>query len=76
MAKINKLPQKNKKGLPPTETNQSSNLSKPSSTALKDLNFKVSPEFKKEFKRYALEHDFPSMVELLKTCFQEYKDNH
>ena len=78
MAKVNKVPtrKKNRKGLHPTEITPTENLRKPSSGELKDLNFKVPQEFKKEFKSYALEHDFPSMVDLLKTCFEYYKEKH
>ena len=36
------------------------------------LNFKVTAEFKKEFKKFALLND-KKLVELLETCFSEYK---
>jgi hypothetical protein len=38
------------------------------------LNFKVSPEFKKEFKLFALQHDL-SMKQVLEKAFLEYKEN-
>lgn len=80
MAKISKLPtskKRNRKGVPPpAEDRFVENLRKTPSGVLKDLNFKVPADFKKDFKGYAHEHDFPSMVDLLKTCFEYYKENH
>jgi hypothetical protein len=35
------------------------------------LNFKVTAEFKREFKRAALENDL-KLVEFLETCFESY----
>jgi hypothetical protein len=72
MAKITKP---NKKGVPPTSKDSSKNLDKIASNELVDLNFKVSPEFKKEFQIYSLQNDFKTYVSFLKTCFQYYKDN-
>lgn len=76
MAKI--PPPKNKKatkGLPPTSSEASKNLTKPSNAELKPMNFKVENEFHKEFKGYAVDNDM-SMVELLKEAFNYYKSNH
>jgi hypothetical protein len=36
------------------------------------LNFKVTAEFKREFKKAALEHDH-KLVEFLESCFEFYK---
>ncbi|WNL41945.1 hypothetical protein RN347_15160 [Halomonas sp. PAMB 3264] len=36
------------------------------------MNFKVPPEFKKEFKGFANDHDL-SMVDLLKAAYEAYK---
>jgi hypothetical protein len=41
---------------------------------IEPLNFKVSTEFKKEFKKMALSND-KKLVELLEICFYEYKKN-
>jgi hypothetical protein len=78
MAKVSKLPNRkiNRKGTPPPPQESVDNLRKAPTGELKDLNFKVPVDFKKEFKGYAHENDFASMVELLKTCFEFYKDNH
>lgn len=38
------------------------------------LNFKIEPEFRREFKTYAAEHDL-SMVDLLKESFALHKDS-
>lgn len=71
MAKINK------KGLPPkVEKEAPKNLIKPASNELVDLNFKVSPEFKKEFQLYSISNDFKSFVSFFRTCFEHYKENH
>jgi hypothetical protein len=71
MAEIKK-PKSRKKGIPPKIEDASQNLTKAPDQELKPLNFKVSAEFKHDFKLYALEHDM-SMVELLAKCFESYK---
>lgn len=74
---INITKPKNKKslGVPPSrEKPKISNLTKESSDKDVILNFKVSFEFKKEFKRYALEKD-KTMVDILKESFKLYKKN-
>ncbi len=79
MAKVSKIPGRkkvNRKGTPPPPDVVEENLKKPGASELKDLNFKVPAEFKKEFKSYAVDRDFPSMVDLLKTCFEYYKEHH
>jgi hypothetical protein len=44
-------------------------LEKPVSHENQNLNFKVSAEFKKRFKRYALDHDL-TMIQLLAEGFE------
>ena len=44
-------------------------LEKPLSHESQNLNFKVSAEFKKRFKRYALDHDL-TMIQLLAEGFE------
>jgi len=48
------------------------NLKKPQSGDLKPLNFKVDPEFHREFKSYAASHGV-SMVDLLREGFELVK---
>jgi len=50
------------------------NLKKPESGALKPLNFKVDPEFHREFKSYAASHGI-SMVDLLREGFDLIKEH-
>lgn len=59
---------------PPALDKPSNNLDKPSNNSYQDLNFKVEPEFKKEFKGYAVDNDM-TMVNLLKECFDFYRKN-
>ncbi|MBA7495582.1 hypothetical protein ES702_06169 [subsurface metagenome] len=73
MAKIQKPPKKNRKGVPPVATEEKArNLAKPSVSERVQLKFGVTPEFRKEFKTYAVDQDM-SMVELLMKCFELYK---
>lgn len=50
------------------------NLKKPQSGDLKPLNFKVDPEFHREFKSYAASHGV-SMVNLLREGFELVKEH-
>ena len=65
------------KGKAPSRDEASQNLNKASGT-MKDnkdrvaLNFKVPPDFKKEFKLYALEHGI-DMQDLVILAFDHYK---
>lgn len=73
MAKPGKRP--TTKGAPPRSNvpqDTSHNLGKPEAGELAPLNFKVSPEFRKEFKSFATDHDL-SMVGLLKAAYEMYK---
>ncbi len=73
MAKIKK-PTTNRKGAPPPPVEASTNLIRKSDQELRPLNFKVSAEFKREFKSYATQMD-TTMVELLQRCFAAYRDS-
>jgi hypothetical protein len=77
MAEISQKPKRRKgMGEPPKSVDaKPDNLLKPASTETVALNFHVDPEFKKEFKLYAVEHK-PSMLQLLRDCFDFYKKHH
>jgi len=64
----------NKKGEAPPSVAVVHNLKKPQSGDLKPLNFKVDPEFHKEFKSFAASHGI-SMVELLREGFELVKEH-
>ncbi len=72
MAKIGKPSSSNRKGAPPPEFEASTNLNRAPDDDLKPLNFKVSADFKRDFKTYATVNDI-SMVQLLQDCFEYYK---
>ena len=74
MAKINEPKSGGRKGSPPMENKPSQDLTKKDIGQLVGLNFKVSSEFRKDFKGYALDHDL-TMNELLKKCFSVYKES-
>lgn len=74
MATITPPKKKTTKGTPPPAERSSDNLTKAASNELVSINFKVSPEFHREFKTYAVQHDI-SMVELLQRCFDVYKES-
>ncbi len=61
------------KGEPPARTQTRQNLETPNTGELKDLNFKVPAEFKKEFQQLALDED-KNGKELLMEMFRFYKD--
>ena len=71
MAKPTIKPPKGTKGEPVQEP--SATLTR--SDELVALNFKVSPDFRREFRTYASERDI-SMVELLKDAYREYREKH
>ena len=79
MANLGK-PQKaktGKKGLPPTlDEGVTRNLDKRASNETAQLKFGVSPEFQKEYKRFALDNDFQSMKEVLEKSFELIKDKY
>ena len=61
-------PQRTSKGLPPAPVQVVHNLDRAEAGAMKPLNFKVSPEFHREFKAYAAVHGV-SMLDLFKEGF-------
>ncbi|NER07146.1 MAG: hypothetical protein F6K17_33500, partial [Okeania sp. SIO3C4] len=69
----NAKPPKKKKGTPPKlEEPLKGNLDKRSANELVPLNFKVPPEFKKEYRLYAAEKEM-SLVDILKNSFEVMK---
>jgi hypothetical protein len=72
MAKI-PPPGKTTKGLPPTVQDTVKNLSRAEAGQLKPLNFKVPPEFHREFKTFAACHGL-SMVDVLREGFELMKE--
>lgn len=62
-------PHKGTKGVPPAPSQTLENLQRNESGALKPLNFKVPPEFHREFKTFAAVHGI-SMVDLLREGFE------
>ena len=74
MANI-KQPKRKGKVPPPPDSQTSNNLTKKAVGDKAYLNFTTNPEFKREFKGYALDHDMP-MNQLLEKCFGEYKERH
>ena len=72
MAKPPPPPSGNSKGEAPSPVAAVHNLKKPQSGALKPLNFKVDPEFHRQFKTFAALHGI-SMLELLREGFDLVK---
>jgi len=70
MAKIQKPERKSRKGTPPAAP--SANLDKPTADEKVQMKFEVSPEFRKEYKAYALDNDI-TMQTLLMKSFDLYK---
>ena len=86
MSDFSKLPKgkKTRFGELPNLNEASNNLEAPEfapaqtkekTNRLEPLNFKVTREFKKEFKRVALEND-KLLVELLEDCLEIYKNRY
>ena len=75
MADIPKPPKKAKKiGAPPAkDAPMVRNLAQPAEGELHNLSFKLSPEFKKEYKLYAAERGM-TMLEVLKESFKLYRE--
>jgi len=72
MAKTLDLGKPSKK--PITEVKQAANTKKTEAGKLVDLNFKVSAEFRREFKLWSVTHDM-TQKELLEAAFQQIKQN-
>jgi len=66
-------PRKSTKGAPPTTLKVVENLEKPETGKLKPLNFKVAPDFHKEFKGYAVANGM-TMQALLEKAFSHYRE--
>jgi hypothetical protein len=64
----------NAKGGAPSPVAVVHNLKKPQSGDLKPLNFKVDPEFHRQFKAFAASHGI-SMVDLLREGFDLVKEH-
>jgi hypothetical protein len=67
-------PDTNSKGEAPPPIAVVHNLKKPQSGELKPLNFKVDPEYHREFKSYAVSHGM-TMVDLLRESFELVKEH-
>ena len=63
------------KGAPPPAETVAGNLDKLPSTKLKPLNFRVSPEFHREFKTFAAANE-RSMVEVLHEAFDLVREKY
>ena len=75
MAKV-PPPKKSAKGTPPPPTKTVGNLSKPerdTEAAPAPLNFKVPPDFRRDFKIYAAQHSM-KLNELLYEAFRAYTE--
>ena len=63
---------KSRKGVPPVMTQTVGNLDKPEPTTTVNMNFKVPPDFRREFKTYAAQSGI-SMLDLLQEGFRLIK---
>ncbi|MCG8695108.1 MAG: hypothetical protein MI806_28195 [Minwuiales bacterium] len=68
-------PKPNRKGPPPSAETVLHNLAQLPSSGLKPLNFRVSPEFHREFKTFAATQG-RSMVEVLHEAFDLVREKH
>ena len=75
MAKIKEPKKSGTKGSPIPDADTSNNLTKKDAGELVGMNFKVPPEFRREFKGYANDHDM-KMLELLQNAYEFYKEHH
>ena len=64
---------KSRKGAPPPLNRTVGNLDKPEPNGVENMNFKVAPAFKREFKTYASQQGI-SMLELLQEGFRLVKE--
>lgn len=71
MAKV-PPPGKGTKGQPPLPSQTLQNIDRPEAGTLEALNFKVPPEFKREFKTFAAVHGI-KMVDVLREGFDLVK---
>jgi hypothetical protein len=63
---------KSRKGAPPAMLHTVGNLEKPEPTTMVNMNFKVPPDFRREFKTYAAQQGI-SMLDLLQEGFRLLK---
>ena len=68
-------PKKKQREAPPLLEQTPQNLEKTAPLETETLNFKVTSEFKREYKGYAVSRGM-NMVQLLKDSFQLYKERH
>jgi len=74
MADLKKIKKgKSSKGTPPISTNKNNLNTSPNGNEDKILNFKVSEDFKKQFKRLALDED-KTMRELFMAMYYAYTE--
>ncbi len=66
---------KKKREAPPQIEETPKNLEKTPPLEAETLNFKVTADFKREYKVYAASRDM-TMIELLQQSYQLYKDRH
>ena len=70
-----KVPRPPKREAPPPLEETPRNLEKTSPLETETLNFKVTADFKREFKIYAAAHDL-TMIELLKEGYRLYRERY
>jgi hypothetical protein len=75
MAKVPPPAGPSRKGAPPTTAQTMANLDKPEPGGIDNLSFKVSPEFKRAFRIYAMTRGITAK-ELLERCFEFYEEHH
>lgn len=75
MATTKVPPPKKQREAPPALEQTPQNLEKTPPLETETLNFKVTSEFKREYKGYAVSRGI-NMVELLKDSFELYKERH
>ncbi len=75
MAKVPPPVVPSRKGEPPSAEQTVANLEKPEPNMIDNLNFKVTPEFKRAFRIYAVTRGITSK-ELLERCFEFYQEHH
>lgn len=66
---------KKKREAPPQIEETPQNLEKTPPLETETLNFKVTAEFKRDYKGYAVSRD-KTMIELLRESYQLYKERH
>lgn len=66
-------PKKNSKGEPPESDQTRSNLQKPEPGEIVNLNFKVSEEFRKDFKIAAVQHGM-TQLEFIEELFRFWSE--